>query len=214
MTSPPCPDRPRAALDELRRGGLVVGARPAARLWRLVAAAELTSAATVNARPSTAAASRRRSERVGAGARARSGCPRANQRPRATPTGRCDGCDRARHGVSTGISAFRPGEDDQDVAAPASVPPTRQPGHVSHDELGGGLLERYSRVDAAVDAVRMAGLRPAATVWTRSTTTGTSLRRRPPRAGRPARRPVVTIAELVEARFDEQWGGWVRCSTI
>ncbi len=72
----------------------------------------------------------------------------------------------ARHGVSTGISSAdrahtiallaRPRSAPRDLLSPGLVFPL-----VAAD---GGLLERPGRVEAAVDAVRLAGLAPAASM--------------------------------------------------
>jgi 3,4-dihydroxy 2-butanone 4-phosphate synthase / GTP cyclohydrolase II len=74
----------------------------------------------------------------------------------------------ARRGVSTGISAadraatIRVAVDER--SGPADVV---MPGHVPPIQVSpGGVLERPGRVEAALDVVRLAALRPAATVCT------------------------------------------------
>ncbi len=74
----------------------------------------------------------------------------------------------ARRGVSTGISAsdrsatIRVAIDERsgpgDIVMPGHVPPIQV--------APGGVLERPRRIEAALDLVRLAGLRPAATVCT------------------------------------------------
>jgi 3,4-dihydroxy 2-butanone 4-phosphate synthase / GTP cyclohydrolase II len=74
----------------------------------------------------------------------------------------------ARRGVSTGISAadraatIRVAIDERSGSADIVMP-----GHVPPIQIApGGVLERPRRVEAALDIVRLSGLRPAATVCT------------------------------------------------
>jgi 3,4-dihydroxy 2-butanone 4-phosphate synthase / GTP cyclohydrolase II len=74
----------------------------------------------------------------------------------------------ARHGITTGISAADRAATIH-VAADATSGPADivMPGHVPPIQVApGGVLERPARVEAALDIVRLAGLRPAATVCT------------------------------------------------
>lgn len=72
----------------------------------------------------------------------------------------------ARAGVSTGISAEDRARTIWALADPASAGSDLvSPGHVfPMAAADGGLLERYGRLEAATEAVRLAGLQPAATL--------------------------------------------------
>jgi 3,4-dihydroxy 2-butanone 4-phosphate synthase / GTP cyclohydrolase II len=72
----------------------------------------------------------------------------------------------ARHGVSTGISAADRAHTIRTAAVGARHPGELvSPGHVFPvPAASGGLLERQGRIEAAVDAVRLAGMRPAAAI--------------------------------------------------
>jgi 3,4-dihydroxy 2-butanone 4-phosphate synthase / GTP cyclohydrolase II len=202
-----------AALAQLRRGGLVVLADVRRDRGDLIAAAERTTADTVN-----------EMSLHGRGIVAVAVTPgRARelsleQLPVRGALGRA-ACDRvlpmvsveAREGVTTGISAPDRARTLTAVAASDAEPADFvSPGHVFPVTCAeGGLLERYSRVDAAVDAVRMAGLAPVATVCDILDADGELATRDDLEAlARRLELPVVTITELVDARFDEQWGGW------
>jgi len=72
----------------------------------------------------------------------------------------------ARHGITTGISAADRAMTIR-VAADARSTPADivMPGHVPPIQVAaGGVLEHPGRIEAALDIVRLAGLRPAATV--------------------------------------------------
>lgn len=74
----------------------------------------------------------------------------------------------ARHGITTGISAADRATTIR-VASDATSGPADivMPGHVPPIQVApGGVLERPARIEAALDLVRLAGLRPAATVCT------------------------------------------------
>jgi 3,4-dihydroxy 2-butanone 4-phosphate synthase/GTP cyclohydrolase II len=202
-----------AALAQLRRGGLVILADARHDRGDLIAAAELTTADTVNDMclhgrgfVSVAVTPGRAVELSLERLPVRGDDDRA-------------ACDRAlpmvsveaRDGVTTGISAPDRARTIAAVAASDAEPADLvSPGHVFPVTCAeGGLLERYGRVDAAVDAVRMAGLAPVATVCDILDAEGELASRDDLEAlARRLDLPAVTITELVEARFDQQWGGW------
>jgi 3,4-dihydroxy 2-butanone 4-phosphate synthase/GTP cyclohydrolase II len=74
----------------------------------------------------------------------------------------------ARHGITTGISAADRATTIRIAADARSTPADIvMPGHVPPIQVApGGVLERPGRIEAALDVVRLAGLRPAATVCT------------------------------------------------
>jgi 3,4-dihydroxy 2-butanone 4-phosphate synthase/GTP cyclohydrolase II len=117
----------------------------------------------------------------------------------------------ARYGVSSGISASDRARTIATVATRATgACELVSPGHVfPFTSSEGGLLERYSRVDAAVDAVRMAGPTPVAALCDVLDEDGELADGEGLQALAEALDlPIVSIGELVEARFDAQWGGW------
>jgi 3,4-dihydroxy 2-butanone 4-phosphate synthase / GTP cyclohydrolase II len=114
----------------------------------------------------------------------------------------------ARLGVSTGISAADRAKTIATLAGPAAQPRDLvSPGHVFPLVASdGGLLEHYGRLEAAVDAVRLAGLEPVATICDVLDSAGNlagcrSLRRLRAHLGLP----LVTIADLVDSRIAEEW---------
>lgn len=202
-----------AALAQLCRGGLVILADAWHDRGDLIAAAELTTADTVNdmtlhGRGFVAVAMTPRRARELSLER----LPVRDDRDRAA-------CDRAlpmvsveaRDGVTTGISAPDRARTIAAVTASDAEPADLvSPGHVFPVICSeGGLLEHYGRVDAAVDAVRMAGLAPVAALGDVLDAEGELATCEDLEAlARRLALPAVTITELVDARFDEQWGGW------
>ncbi len=113
----------------------------------------------------------------------------------------------ARVGVSTGISSADRARTISTLAADSTAADLVSPGHVFPlVAAGGGVLERPGRLEAAVDAVRLAGLAPAAAVCDVLNEDGDLA------TGRELwdlaldlRVPLLTISDLAEARFDELW---------
>lgn len=114
----------------------------------------------------------------------------------------------ARHGVSTGISSADRAHTIALLAEPRSAPHDLvSPGHVFPLVASdGGLLERPGRVEAAVDAVRLAGLAPAASVCDVLDDRGDLASRDEllTLAGSLGI-PFITISQLSDARADELW---------
>jgi 3,4-dihydroxy 2-butanone 4-phosphate synthase/GTP cyclohydrolase II len=114
----------------------------------------------------------------------------------------------ARHGVSTGISSADRARTIKLLAEPARAPRSLvSPGHVFPlVACEGGLLERPGRLEAAVDAVRLAGLAPAATMCDvlddrGDLAPGDQLLALANGLGIP----FITISKLSDARADELW---------
>jgi 3,4-dihydroxy 2-butanone 4-phosphate synthase / GTP cyclohydrolase II len=202
-----------AALAQLRGGGLVILHDAQRDRGDLIAAAERTTAETVNemavhGRGFVAVAmTPQRADDLGLERLPVRGDALHGRCDRVLPMVSIEG----RWGVTTGISAADRARTITTVAASDSAPSDLvSPGHVFPlTSSEGGLLERYSRVDAAVDAVRLAGLTPVSTVCDvldedGELAGGADLYALAERL----ELPMVTVGELVEARFDEQWGGW------
>jgi 3,4-dihydroxy 2-butanone 4-phosphate synthase / GTP cyclohydrolase II len=106
----------------------------------------------------------------------------------------------ARAGVTTGISAAERARTIRALADPATRPADlTRPGHVFPLRArDGGVLSRPGHTEAAIDLVRMAGLRPAAAIGELVHDDG-SLRRRPALAEFAAEHglALLSIADLV-----------------
>ncbi len=114
----------------------------------------------------------------------------------------------ARAGVSTGISAEDRARTIWTLADPASARSDLvSPGHVFPLAAAhGGLLERYGRLEAATEAVRLAGLEPAATLCDvldddGDLATGAGLRSLALDLGIP----FLSIGDLADSLSDELW---------
>ncbi len=113
----------------------------------------------------------------------------------------------ARVGVSTGISSADRARTISALAKESTAADLVSPGHVFPlVAAAGGVLERPGRLEAAVDAVRLAGLDPAATLCDvldedGDLATGAELWN----LALDLRVPLVRISDLVETRFDELW---------
>lgn len=85
----------------------------------------------------------------------------------------------ARHGVSTGISAFDRAKTIQLAVHPDTTPDDfRRPGHVFPLRARpGGVLERVGQTEASVDLARLAGLTPAGVICEILNPDGTMARR-------------------------------------
>lgn len=109
----------------------------------------------------------------------------------------------ARTGVSTGISAADRARTIQVAADPAAGPEDLvQPGHVFPLKARpGGVLERAGQTEAAVDLMRLAGLRPAGVICEVMNDDGT-MARVPDLVGYCARHglKMVTVADLIAYR--------------
>lgn len=115
----------------------------------------------------------------------------------------------ARGSVTTGISAADRALTIATVADPGSrAEDLAQPGHVLPTVARpGGLLEHLGRAEAAVDAVRLAGLRPAAALCEVLDEDGDLAGRSQLEAlGRDLDLPLATIRQVSEARFEGEWG--------
>jgi 3,4-dihydroxy-2-butanone 4-phosphate synthase len=114
----------------------------------------------------------------------------------------------ARFGVSTGISAADRARTIATVSSVGAQPADLvRPGHIFPLVAAeGGLLERYGRLEAAVDAVRLAGLEPVAAICDVLDDHGAlanaqHLRR----LASNLDLSLLDIADLVEARIDDAW---------
>ncbi|MBM3884977.1 MAG: bifunctional 3,4-dihydroxy-2-butanone-4-phosphate synthase/GTP cyclohydrolase II [Gemmatimonadetes bacterium] len=108
------------------------------------------------------------------------------------------------HGVTTGISASDQATTIRLLALPGTVPTDlRRPGHVHPLRAReGGVLQRVGHTEAAVDFMRLAGLRPAGVICEILTEDGSSARR--PQLETFAQRhglTFVTVAQLVAYRL-------------
>lgn len=188
------------ALASLRAGGTIVIYDERTDTGDLVAAAELVDAATINfmvreARGFVAVAlTAERCDRLGVRAMCEPSRPCGD---RALPNVTIE----ARAGTTTGISAAdrartiivagREASGPRDLISPGHVPPLRA--------APGGLLAHPGRVEAAVDAVALAGLEPAAAICDALNEDGEL-------AGREdlarLELPHVSVGELTLARFD------------
>jgi 3,4-dihydroxy 2-butanone 4-phosphate synthase / GTP cyclohydrolase II len=199
------------AITALREGGLVILHDSRLDQGDLIAAAPLTTATTVTGMV-----------RYGGGLVSVALTPRRaaelDLRP-LTIRRRIGGrelCERtptlvsveARFGVSTGISAADRARTIATVSALCARPTDLvRPGHVFPLVAAeGGLLERYGRLEAAVDVVRLAGLEPVAAICDVLDSDGdlanaTYLRR----LAESLDLPLVDIADLLDARVDDQW---------
>ncbi len=196
------------ALEQLRAGGLVILHDTHRNEGDLIASARLIDAATVTTMTRSGrglvsvALTERRARQLGL---------------RALPQRRAGGralCERtpafvsleARVGVSTGISAA---DRAQTIATTAtgSAADLVSPGHIFPlVASAGGLLERYGRLEAATDAVRLAGLEPVAAICDVLDDDGKlALGEHLTALASELGVPLVTIGELVEARFDDAW---------
>lgn len=116
----------------------------------------------------------------------------------------------ARHGVSTGISAADRARTIRLAASEAHGPSELvSPGHVFPvPAASGGLLERHGRIEAVVDAVRLAGMRPAAAMCDLLGTSGelggldTAIE-----VSERLGLARVAISDLADLRFEHQWAG-------
>lgn len=156
-----------AALSELRGGRVVALYDARNERADLIAAAALTRAETValmarEARGLVAVAlTPERCRRLGLREMVSDAVP-STRDDRALPLVSIE----ARQGVKTGISAADRARTIVTAALDAEGPGDLvSPGHVFPVAAApGGLLERYGRIEAAADAVRLAGLRPAAAI--------------------------------------------------
>ncbi|MFZ0091109.1 MAG: 3,4-dihydroxy-2-butanone-4-phosphate synthase [Solirubrobacteraceae bacterium] len=122
----------------------------------------------------------------------------------------------ARIGVSTGISAEDRARTISALSDPASEGSDLvSPGHVFPlAAADGGLLERYGRLEAATEAVRAAGLEPAATLCDAldddgDLATAAGLRALALQLGIPS----LSIGDLVESLSDELWSNPLQAVT-
>ncbi len=114
----------------------------------------------------------------------------------------------ARQGVSTGISCADRARTIATLAGPRSEPRDLvSPGHIFPIVAAdGGLLERYGRLEAAVDAVRLAGLEPVAVLCDVLDENGDLVSGRGLlELAHDLGAPLVTVSELVEMRCEEAW---------
>jgi 3,4-dihydroxy 2-butanone 4-phosphate synthase / GTP cyclohydrolase II len=109
-----------------------------------------------------------------------------------------------RHGTTTGISAADRAATARALADPATVPTDlARPGHVLPLlARPGGVLERRGHTEAAVDLVRLAGLRPAALLGEIVTPDRRGMMRDPALTAFAAEHglPILSIADLVAFR--------------
>jgi 3,4-dihydroxy 2-butanone 4-phosphate synthase/GTP cyclohydrolase II len=176
----------------------------------LVAAAELTTSDVVNlmAREGrgfvAVALTRERVAALGIATMRVDGRRQAGPRDRSLPLVPIE----ARSGVTTGISAADRAQTIRMAASGARSPADLvTPGHVFPLEAAaGGLLERHGRVEAAVDAVRLGGYTPAATLCDLLTGDGElgtldDAVELSERVGLPR----FSIGTLADARLDDVW---------
>jgi 3,4-dihydroxy-2-butanone 4-phosphate synthase len=116
----------------------------------------------------------------------------------------------ARHGVSTGISAADRARTIAVLASGDAAPEDLvSPGHVFPlVAAAGGLMERSGRLEAALDALRLGHLDPAATICDVLNANG-DLARADELVVLAAELdvPLVTVSALREMRLEEVWGG-------
>ncbi len=110
----------------------------------------------------------------------------------------------AKHGVTTGISAWDRAKTIQVAIDPASRPEDlRRPGHVFPLRARpGGVLQRVGQTEASVDLARMAGLTPAGVICEILNADGTMARR--PQLDAFAKRhslKFVTVAQIISHRL-------------
>jgi 3,4-dihydroxy 2-butanone 4-phosphate synthase / GTP cyclohydrolase II len=200
------------AITTLREGGLVILHDSRLDQGDLIAAASLTTAATVAVMA-----------RHGGGLVSVAVVPRRaaelDLRPLAMRRriGGRELCERtptlvsveARFGVSTGISAADRARTITTVSTVGAQPTELvRPGHVFPLVAAeGGLLERYGRLEAAVDAVRLAGLEPVAAICDVLDDHGDLANAQHLlRLAASLDLPLLDIADLVDARIDDEWG--------
>ncbi|MCE2802205.1 MAG: bifunctional 3,4-dihydroxy-2-butanone-4-phosphate synthase/GTP cyclohydrolase II [Gemmatimonadota bacterium] len=111
------------------------------------------------------------------------------------------------HGVTTGISASDQATTIRLLAAASTRPSDlRRPGHVHPLRAReGGVLQRVGHTEAAVDLMRLAGLRPAGVICEILTGEGASARR--PDLERFAQQhglTFITVAQLVAYRLQHE----------
>ena len=109
----------------------------------------------------------------------------------------------AARGITTGISAADRARTIQIMAAPTAVPDDLvQPGHIFPLRARpGGVLQRAGHTEAAVDLVRLAGLRPIGVLCEILNDDGTMARLTQLRKfARRHRLKICTIADLIEYR--------------
>jgi len=113
----------------------------------------------------------------------------------------------ARHGVTTGISAWDRARTIQVCMDPASTPADlRRPGHVFPLRArAGGVLRRVGQTEASVDLARLAGLPPAGVICEILNDDGT-MARRPQLEEFAARHGLkfVTVAQIVAYRLQRE----------
>ncbi|HEY0018441.1 MAG TPA: bifunctional 3,4-dihydroxy-2-butanone-4-phosphate synthase/GTP cyclohydrolase II [Longimicrobium sp.] len=113
----------------------------------------------------------------------------------------------ARHGVTTGISAWDRAKTIQVCMDPASQPSDlRRPGHVFPLRArAGGVLRRVGQTEASVDLARLAGLPPAGVICEILNDDG-SMARRPQLEEFAARHGLkfVTVAQIVAYRLQRE----------
>jgi 3,4-dihydroxy 2-butanone 4-phosphate synthase/GTP cyclohydrolase II len=113
----------------------------------------------------------------------------------------------ARHGVTTGISAFDRSKTVQTAIRPdASPADIVKPGHVFPLKAkGGGVLERAGHTEAAVDLTRLAGMNPSGVICEIMSDDGHMMRL--PELKKFARKHhllLLTIADLIKYRLENE----------
>lgn len=199
------------ALQELRAGRIVVLVDSALNQADLVAAAELTDPATVAQMARigrgiiAVALDFQRCEQLGL-SRMVSAIPSRNPGVRELPLISVE----ARDGISTGISAADRARTIRLLAAGEAASQLVSPGHVFPVPAApGGLLARRGRIEAAVDAVALAGRRPVASICDLLDEDGsvadTGFAAEVAERHGLAR---LEVDQLVELRLASQWQSW------
>lgn len=113
----------------------------------------------------------------------------------------------AKHGVSTGISAYDRAKTVQAALDPQTTPSDLvRPGHIFPLQArDGGVLERAGQTEAAVDITRLSGLYPAGVICEIMNEDGTMARM--PQLEKFSQThgiPILTVAELIKFRMKNE----------